>query len=463
MGRPFRLRDPVHGFIQLHADEVKLIDTPIFQRLRRIRQLAMASLVYPGAVHTRFDHSLGVCHVAGMLAAELGLDSDEVRLVRLAALLHDLGHGPFSHVSEPLLERHADRSRLPAEQKKEKIHELITAHFIRTDPALAMRAGPARGEEIAHLLLAEFGQPALKNIVSGPLDADKQDYLLRDSRFCGVAYGLFDIHQLHRSLVLYGAEDHQQLMIRPDGVHATEQYVLAKYYLTTMVYRHRVRLITDQMIVRALTLGIEVDQIEQLRCLYFFDGSDEFFENYKQWDDERLLLACTSAELAHTACAQLMGRLLDRRLLKRVFLARIGREEDSALREVLGNLPKPEHSARRSEIETEAARLLAKVTRQQVDKRFVIVHVFDIKSVRTTSRNDEAGILVATAPQPRPFEQESTLFASINEEYDDQFVEMYAPVEWETHTARDRLLETLRRPMEELIRAACTGVKGETL
>src|SRR5688572_7256654 len=120
------IRDAVHGFVELDDRELKVLNLDIVQRLRGIRQLAMASLVYPGALHTRFDHTLGVTHVTGQMASELGLDADERELVRLAALLHDIGHGPFSHVSEYVLERFADRNSLPAGQKKDKIHEVIT-------------------------------------------------------------------------------------------------------------------------------------------------------------------------------------------------------------------------------------------------------------------------------------------------------------------------------------------------
>src|SRR5437867_2858508 len=109
MAEGISIRDPIHNFIELTEEEAKLLATPLLQRLRRIRQLAMASLVYPGALHTRFDHTLGVCHVAGLMARRLGLDPHETRLVRLAALLHDLGHGPFSHVSESVLARYANR------------------------------------------------------------------------------------------------------------------------------------------------------------------------------------------------------------------------------------------------------------------------------------------------------------------------------------------------------------------
>jgi hypothetical protein len=186
----------------------------------------MANLVYPGALHTRFDHTLGVCHVAGLMAESLGLAEEEVGIVRLAALLHDIGHGPFSHVSENALERYAERAKLGAEQKKEKIHELVTGWMIRNDPHIVRILGQDTCDIVAKLLNEGHGQRALKSIVSGPLDADKQDYLLRDSQFCGVPYGLFDIHQFHRSLTLVGEEDQKELMIDPDGVHAIEQYVL---------------------------------------------------------------------------------------------------------------------------------------------------------------------------------------------------------------------------------------------
>ncbi|MGP8198139.1 MAG: HD domain-containing protein [Limisphaerales bacterium] len=231
-----KLRDPVHNFIRFDDEEVKLINLDLLQRLRGIRQLAMASLVYPGALHTRFDHTLGVAHVAGQMAEELNFDSGEKALVRLASLLHDIGHGPFSHVSEYALERFADRGAVPPNLKKEKIHEIITGHLIRTHRTIINLLGQDRCDRIATLLAAGVGDPILKAVVSGPLDADKQDYLLRDSLYTGVNYGVFDIHQLQRSLLSEDLEGQRELIIRSDGVHAVEQFVLAKYYLTTMVY-----------------------------------------------------------------------------------------------------------------------------------------------------------------------------------------------------------------------------------
>ena len=234
---PVRIRDPIHNFLVFPDDFEVLLNSKVLQRLRRIRQLAMADLVYPGALHTRFDHTLGVTHVAGQMAQHLQIEGEDLRLVQLAALLHDVGHGPFSHISEVSLARFADRGTLKPEQKGEKIHELVTASIIEKNEELRGILGDYPVENIVTLLGEGTDRPILKQVVSGPLDADKQDYLLRDSRFCGVQYGVFDLHQMQRSLVPVGDDRDEELMIARDGVHAVEQYVLAKYY--TGLWRKR--------------------------------------------------------------------------------------------------------------------------------------------------------------------------------------------------------------------------------
>jgi HD superfamily phosphohydrolase len=235
MSEAIQIRDPIHTFISLDAEQAKIVDTPIFQRLRNIRQLALASLVYPGALHTRFEHSLGVFHVACEMLRRLGLENGtDARAVRFAALLHDLGHGPFSHVSEQSLNMFADRGSLPAEQKNEKIHELITANLIRRDTAIIKVIGEDIAETVVRLLNDWDGDPVMQAIISGPLDADKLDYLLRDSYFCGVAYGRFDSAQLLRSFRC----DNRQLLLEWSGMTAFEQYALAKFYISQNVYRH---------------------------------------------------------------------------------------------------------------------------------------------------------------------------------------------------------------------------------
>jgi HD superfamily phosphohydrolase len=454
-----RVRDPVHNFITLREKQVRLLSTRALQRLRGVRQLALASLVYPGALHTRFDHTLGVTHVAGLMARALGLDADEVEQVELAALLHDIGHGPFSHVSEQALERYAKRDTLSAEQKqkREKIHEIITARMICSDSEIVRLLGLETCENMVRLLSSGRGQPALRSIVSGPLDADKQDYLLRDSYFCGVPYGHFDIHQLHRSLLLAGPEDEKQLMIDQNSIHAVEQFVLAKYYLTKSVYRHKVRLITDQMIVRAIVLGIEKDHNKEMRKLYQFDNTAKFVENFVLWDDARFFDRF-GAE-SQSRCGQMLGRLRDRRLLKRVFDAKL-RDLDPRSRETARKLHDPGLNKVRLEIEKEIAMILTQRTGQSVDPDFVICHSFNIKSVREASRNDEAGILVHTKRKPRFFEKESTLFDSINEEKGDQFfLNVYAPVGWETKAEKNRIQRDCGKAIKETIESVCRDAK----
>jgi len=457
------LRDPVHNFIHLSDEERKLLDTPPLQRLRGIRQLAMANLVYPGALHTRFDHTLGVMHVAGLMARQLRLDGernskDDIRLLRLAALLHDVGHGPFSHVSEAALDQYAGEAAIPVATKKEKIHEMVTAQIILENAQIRKIIGEETSKNIVQLLRDGYGEPVLKSIISGPLDADKQDYLLRDSQFCGVRYGVFDIHQLHRSLVLVGQDDDRQLMVKEDGVHALEQYAMAKYYMTTNVYRHRVRLITDQMIVRAITLGVETDQIAELRKLFTYRANGDFVDNYLQWDDARFMVKFC-LEQQQTACGRMLEALRSRRLHKCIFRAKIAEFSDDARENVKG-LSELKARDMRKLVESE----LAKVVRGRekfsagrggfCDDSF-IVHSYTIKSVRESSRDDEAGMMVAGLGNPKPFEEESILFRSINEKMDEAFCELYVPVEWESATERKRERESLRGEILICINELC--------
>ena len=443
-------RDPVHNFVHFSAEEVQLIDLDVLQRLRGIRQLAMASLVYPGALHTRFDHTLGVAHVAGRMADELELDSEDRKTVRLAALLHDIGHGPFSHVSEYVLERFGDRNALPEGIEKDKIHEIITNHLIRRHPPIVQLLGQATCDRVAQLLSTGVGDPVLRAIVSGPLDADKQDYLLRDSQYAGVNYGTFDIHQLQRSLVREDVDGQKELRIRADGVHVIEQFVMAKYYLTTMVYRHKVRLISDQMIVRAIIVGIERDHCKELEKLYRFKPEASFYENYLRWNDARFMERFGEKGKASAKCTQLVRRLEKRQLFKRVFTMPV-KKFDAESKERLLAITKKEFVKERQEIETAVAAALSEQFKTTVDPDFTILHPYQIKSVRESSRNDEASILVSRpGSPPGNFEDESVLFSSINERLADEYVEVYAPVSWSDRAERVRHLNALTPKLQEI-------------
>ncbi|MBI5552595.1 MAG: HD domain-containing protein [Desulfobacterales bacterium] len=450
MSEAREIRDPVFNFIQLTGTEAEIVNSSVFQRLRGIRQLAFANLVYPGALHTRFEHSLGVCHVAGLMAKALGVDpsKDEYRLLRLAALLHDIGHGPFSHISEDILDIYSEKD---ASKNTYKIHESITADIIRHNEELIIHH--SERENIIKLLAHGYSDPLLRSIVSGPLDADKQDYLLRDSYFCGVKYGVFDLGQLHRELrAVTDAIEGKHLMISKDGVHALEQFVLAKYYISNQVYRHRVRLITDQMLIRAITRGIDSDQIEALQNLYTYKSDSAYLKEYLRWDDAKFMVTLTDRKFEGKECHDLLSRLKKRNLLKRIYQRQI-KELPETCRFSVSGISKPENRVLRAQLEAHlwgpicklvADKCNGEITCSPDNPHFLIVHDYKIKSVREMSRNDEAPIPVEKETgAPSTFEGESTLFNSINEKLNQAFIEIYAPIRYDTPVDRNKLTKII--------------------
>ena len=180
------ITDPIHDFIRLTNTERKIIDTPVFQRLRRIKQLSGAHLTYPGAQHTRFEHSLGVMHIASMAGTSLeskGITTkDDVSNLRLAALLHDIGHGPFSHLFEEVLQR-----------KNKKTHEQIGKQIIlNTEIGDIISENGFDKKLIQNLAMGEGKLQFMNEIVSGALSADMMDYLLRDGYFTGAEHAKID-------------------------------------------------------------------------------------------------------------------------------------------------------------------------------------------------------------------------------------------------------------------------------
>ena len=214
--RPHSFRDPIHGFIRVSAAERRLINSGVFQRLRRIRQLGTSYLVYHGAEHSRFGHCLGVMEVATKIHAAIAAkrpgilgDSAEAarqeQLLRLAALLHDVGHAPFSHASEDLFPDNVDGKKLE--------HEDYTAALIlKSELASIIEQEYSKVNICAQDVVNIFSDPAslgpagvlLQDIVSGELDADRMDYLARDSLYAGVTYGRFDLDRLLDTITTVG-------------------------------------------------------------------------------------------------------------------------------------------------------------------------------------------------------------------------------------------------------------------
>lgn len=255
-----RVRDPIHGFIRYSANEALIIDHPLFQRLRLIRQLALTEYAYPGATHTRFGHSLGVMEIASQGFDSLAMKHGDLleatfktvdgfqtntlakarQVLRLAALLHDVGHIAFSHAAEGAL--HGGKG-----------HEALSETVITEDKFLGGTIKKLYGGDVPALvaaMISKTGPPpqlkVLQDIVSGQMDADRTDYLLRDSHYCGVDYGRFDYRRLIDSLDLFEEEGMLEIAIKREGIHTFEALILARYQMSVQVYFHRLRRVYDE-------------------------------------------------------------------------------------------------------------------------------------------------------------------------------------------------------------------------
>ncbi len=300
------IRCPVHGFIAVSDWEKKIIDHPVFQRLRRIRQLAWTDEVYPGAMHTRFEHSLGVMHTAtrlydairansiDVLKNELdyndaGLDKDRQR-VRFAALLHDVGHSPFSHASEDLF---------PEQNGKKFKHEQYSAEIIQTqlkdviENYHSNKNLDIKAEDIAALLEGSAGAKRSlfwRELLDGQMDADRMDYLLRDSHHLGVQYGRFDLNRIINTIRAIPGKDGSapRLGFAESGLHAVEGLVLARYFMFTQVYFHKTRVAYDLHLKEALAAILPKGK--------FPPPTGEQLEEFLKWDDWKVLGALANGE-----------------------------------------------------------------------------------------------------------------------------------------------------------------------
>lgn len=275
-----RIYDPVHHFIELTDAEARLLDSPVMQRLRRLRQLGLAYLAFPSAEHSRFSHALGALAMGTRAFDSLVRHGNEFfvnaadaeyqrRLVRAALILHDIGHGPFSHACEAVLGvRHEERTRALLALPEMRLH---------------LAELDVDEQHVHDLILgsAQTPYPVLAEIVSGPnLDADRMDYLLRDAYFTGVSSGRYDVDQLVGSLRIFGPSTGSgRLVMGIDrrGVVALESFVLARYMMFASVYFHHTTRMFERILQRVL------------RELWPEPKSLDPIEEFLRWDDFRVL------------------------------------------------------------------------------------------------------------------------------------------------------------------------------
>jgi hypothetical protein len=291
------ITDPIHRYVRFTQAEKDIIDTAAFQRLRRIRQLAGAHLVYPGAQHSRFEHSLGAMHIAGLagesLLAKGYIDSAEtVQELRLAALLHDIGHGPFSHLFEEVLEVGSGTSH------EEMGRRIITKGEIAD---VLGRAGYS-AEHVAGFSSGQSRVGFLNEIISGGLSADIMDYLPRDSYFSGAEYGKVDYYRLTSSFEVARG----RLAINRSALNSLESMLISRYEMFKAVYFHKTVRAAEVMLLQSM---IAADAALRL--------TDTSLDNYLGLTDEVTLGRLCSA--GNSFASGLARDYRDRRLLKCVY------------------------------------------------------------------------------------------------------------------------------------------------
>ena len=245
------IRDTLHGYIEVDELALALIDTAEMQRLRRIRQLGFSYLVYPGANHTRFEHALGVFHLCSLLLRRLGIPDEKELLV--AALIHDVRHGPFSHVTEPLIKKYTGKGHEDIEDIIFGSHESGCSELgiceVLEDYSLDKRK---------ILKYVKGSDLELSKLLNGEIDVDKMDYLLRDSYYTGVAYGVIDNVRLIQGLEFQDGS----LVLNEKGITPAEYLLFSRFLMYPTVYYHHTSRIAQIMFVRGLESMIESGELE---------------------------------------------------------------------------------------------------------------------------------------------------------------------------------------------------------
>lgn len=309
------LRDPVHEYVRIEYEVIwKLLDTPEFQRLRRIHQLGAAYMVYHGAEHSRFSHSVGVYEVARRMLQEIVglkdyLSEYEQIVVLCAALLHDVGHGPFSHAFEAVT--NVDHEKMTIRIISENTS--ITSILNEVDEKLAC--------DVCQVIQHTHPKTILTQIISSQIDADRMDYLLRDAYFTGVSYGAYDLERIIRTMRIKD----DQLVIKQSGMNAVEDYIMARYQMYWQVYFHPVsrgyEIMLLNMFKRMKDVYVTNPQLIQKSAPYLVSMISETstpLADYLFVDDDTMMHAFKvfSVQQEDPILADLASRLLNRDIFK---------------------------------------------------------------------------------------------------------------------------------------------------
>ena len=314
------LKDPVHSYIHINYEVIwNCLDSKEFQRLRRIRQLGGDFQVYPTAEHSRFSHSLGVYEIVRRIVTEIKSLSVELSeydkiCVMLAGLLHDVGHGPFSHAFEHVT-KHS--------------HEDYTAKIILGETELNQvltEVSPRLPEDIVSIIEHNHPNDILNQIISGQLDADRMDYLLRDSYFSATSYGQFDLERILRTMRVRKIDENKKaLVVKYTGIHSVEDYIMARYQMYWQVYYHPVARSYEAVFIQLFNRLKDIfkenkEYFSDMKVLIpFLEKNVVSVEEYFKLDENSLLYCCSLIQdKEDKVAADLARRLQNRRLFEYV-------------------------------------------------------------------------------------------------------------------------------------------------
>lgn len=257
--------DPIHDFIRVYDHELKIIDNPIFQRLRRIRQLSGAHLTYPAAQHTRFEHSLGVMHIASQAGKALNekgiLKSDDLDVLRLSGLLHDIGHGPFSHLFEEIIQ-----------QKKFSHEDFGKEIILKSEIGDILSKNGYDKKLVTKIAFGDSKLQYMNEIISGALSADMMDYLLRDGYFTGAEHAQIDHKRITQSLDVHK----KKLALEKSALYSFESMMHSRYQMFKAVYFHKTVRSAEVMLLEALRLSDDEFGFTSFNIKEFVKLTDEY-------------------------------------------------------------------------------------------------------------------------------------------------------------------------------------------
>ncbi len=378
------IRDPIHGYIEIDDLAIAILETVELQRLRRIRQLGFSYLVYPGANHTRFEHSLGTYHLMNVLLDKLAVAKEEETELRVASLIHDIGHGPYSHVTEPLIRTYTGKNhedieemlfvheleRSDAEDRSLHIAEVLEDYCLDTHKILGhiKNTGEGRGKDFAKIL-------------NGEIDVDKMDYLVRDSYYTGVAYGVLDNMRLIQGLDFFEG----QLVITEKGILPAEYLLFSRFLMYPTVYRHHTSRIARLMFARAVEhyINTKTSALEYALAL-------------REMDDFELDVTLRSAE---GYPKEMMTRINERMLFKRAVYTGITVLEAHVVEEL-------DTEDRVKELEHEIS------IKAGIDEKYVII---DFQGAKEESlKESDARVLIRDEQSTRSLREVSELVSMLS-------------------------------------------------